>query len=38
METPAVLRLVIAMVLGYAILFFVMWLFSRKKENGKKSP
>jgi len=34
METADVLKLVAAIVIGYAILFFMMWLF-RSKRNGK---
>jgi len=34
METPDILKLILAMAIGYGILFFMIWIFKKKRENG----
>lgn len=36
METLDILRLVGAVVIGYAVLFFLMWIFGRKNHSEQK--
>ena len=36
METQLIIKLIIAIILGYAVLFFGMWVFGRDKTKKKE--